>query len=149
MGIGRKPALAVMAAGTGSRYGGLKQIDPVDEQGTYIEDEGKTWATLPGETIVSMNLWGFTPSILGELDRRFAAFLEASLPGNPLKCEYFLPFVVDDILKEGKAEVTVHKSKDRWYGVTYMEDKETVVQAIRQLKDQGLYPEKLLEDCHE
>ena len=149
MGIGRKPALVVMAAGTGSRYGGLKQIDPVDEQGTYTEDEGKTWAALPGESIVSMNLWGFTPSILGELDRRFAAFLEASLPGNPLKCEYFLPFVVDEILKEGKAEVTVLKSKDRWYGVTYKEDKETVVQAIRQLKDQGLYPEKLWEDCHE
>ncbi len=124
-------------------------IEKRGEQGAYTEDEGKTWVTLPGETIVSMNLWGFTPSILGELDRRFAAFLEASLPGNPLKCEYFLPFVVDEILKEGKAEVTVLKSKDRWYGVTYKEDKETVVQAIRQLKDQGLYPEKLWEDCHE
>lgn len=139
MGIGRKPALVVMAAGTGSRYGGLKQIDPVDEQGTYTEDEGKTWAALPGETIVSMNLWGFTPSILGELDRRFAAFLEASLPGNPLKCEYFLPFVVDEILKEGKAEVTVLKSKDRWYGVTYKEDKETNASLRSQDDDTGMW----------
>ncbi len=96
-----------------------------------------------------MNLWGFTPSILDELDRRFSTFLKKSLPDNPLKCEYFLPFVVDELLKEEKAQVAVLQSKDRWYGVTYKEDKETVVQAIRHLKEQGLYPEKLWEDCHE
>ena len=72
--------------------------------------------------------------------------MEREVPGNPLKSEYFLPFVVDEILKEDKAEVTVLESRDRWYGVTYKEDKETVVQAIRQLKAQGLYPEKLWED---
>lgn len=93
-----------------------------------------------------MNLWGFTDGILEELNQRFATFLERELPLNPLKCEYFLPFVVDEILKEGKAEVTVLKSKERWYGVTYKEDKETVIQAIRHLKEQGLYPEKLWEE---
>lgn len=124
-------------------------IEKRGENGAYTEDEGKTWITLPGNTIVSMNLWGFTPSILSELDRRFSTFIEKSLTDNPLKCEYFLPFVVDEILKEGKAEVTVLQSKDRWYGVTYKEDKETVVQAICQLKKQGLYPEKLWEDYHE
>ena len=93
-----------------------------------------------------MNLWGFTPSILEELDRRFASFLDREVPSNPLKCEYFLPFVVDELLKEDKAQVKVLKSKDRWYGVTYKEDKETVVQAIRRMKEQGLYPEKLWED---
>ncbi len=121
-------------------------IEKRGKDGAYTEDEGATWTILPGETVVSMNLWGFTPSILGELDKRFGAFLEKSLPHNPLKCEYFLPFAVDEILKEGKAEVTVLQSTDHWYGVTYKEDKETVVQAIRQLKEQGLYPEKLWED---
>ncbi len=121
-------------------------IEKRGENGAYTEDGGATWTTLAGDTVVSMNLWGFTASILDELDKRFASFLQKTLPDNPLKCEYFLPFVVDEILKEGKAEVTVLQSKDRWYGVTYKEDKETVVQAIRQLKAQGLYPEKLWED---
>ena len=91
-------------------------------------------------------MWGFTKSVLGELDGRFGAFLEQNLPVNPLKCEYFLPFVVDELLKSGLAEVTVLKSVDRWYGVTYKEDKEMVVKAIKGLKDSGLYPQKLWED---
>ena len=93
-----------------------------------------------------MNMWGFTKSILGELENRFGAFLDKNLPVNPMKCEYFLPFVVDELLKADLAEVTVLKSVDRWYGVTYKEDKETVVKAIRGLKDKGLYPEKLWEE---
>ncbi len=112
----------------------------------YTEDDGATWIGLPESTIVSMNMWGFTKSILGELDGRFGAFLEQNLPVNPLKCEYFLPFVVDELLKSGRAEVTVLKSVDRWYGVTYKEDKEMVVKAIKGLKDSGLYPQKLWED---
>lgn len=122
------------------------RIEKRGDHGAYMEDDGATWVTLPGDTVVSMNLWGFTPSILEELDRRFASFLDREVPSNPLKCEYFLPFVVDELLKEDKAQVKVLKSKDRWYGVTYKEDKETVVQAIRRMKEQGLYPEKLWED---
>lgn len=121
------------------------RIEKRGDGGAYTEDDGATWVNLPGDTVVSMNLWGFTVSILEELDRRFAAFLRREVPVNPLKCEYFLPFVVDEVLKENRAEVTVLKSRDRWYGVTYKEDKETVVQAIRRLKEQGLYPEKLWE----
>ena len=74
------------------------------------------------------------------------SFLDENLSKNPLKCEYFLPFVVDELLKEGKATVQVLKSLDKWYGVTYKEDKPVVVAAIQNLKDQGLYPEKLWED---
>lgn len=111
----------------------------------FSEDNGATWTNLPKGTIVSMNMWGFTKSILTELQNRFAAFLTKELFENPMKCEYFLPFVVDELLKEGKAEVTVLKSVDRWYGVTYKEDKATVVSAIRELKEKGLYPEKLWE----
>ncbi len=121
------------------------RIEKRGDHGAYTEDDGATWVDLPGDTVVSMNLWGFTPSILKELDDRFASFLRREVPANPLKCEYFLPFVVDELLKEDKAQVKVLKSRDRWYGVTYKEDKETVVQAIRRMKEQGLYPEKLWE----
>ncbi len=111
----------------------------------FTEDEGKTWTGLEGDTIVSMNMWGFTGSMLREIDCRFTAFLKDNLEKNPLKCEYFLPFVVDELIREGKAEVTVLKSRDRWYGVTYKEDKPVVVNAIQALKDQGRYPQKLWE----
>lgn len=106
----------------------------------FTEDGGNTWVSLPEDTIVSMNMWGFSASLLVELKERFANFLERNLAKNPLKCEYFLPFVVDELLKENKAEVTVLKSSDRWYGVTYKEDKPVVVEAIKTLKNAGLYP---------
>ena len=112
----------------------------------YTEDDGATWTALPQESIVSMNMWGFTESILQELKARFSVFLDENLEKNPLKCEYFLPFVVDELLSERKADVRVLKSLDRWYGVTYKEDKEVVVKAIQGLKDKGLYPQKLWEE---
>ena len=121
-------------------------IEKHGEGTAYTEDDGATWTELPESTIVSMNMWGFTKSILGELENRFGAFLDKNLPVNPMKCEYFLPFVVDELLKADLAEVTVLKSVDRWYGVTYKEDKETVVKAIKDLKDKRLYPEKLWEE---
>lgn len=122
------------------------RIEKHGDVAEFTEDDGATWTELGEDTIVSMNMWGFTESILKEIDARFAAFLNRELPVNPLKCEYFLPFVVDEILKEDKAEVTVLKSVDRWYGVTYKEDKEMVVNAIRSLKEAGLYPERLWGD---
>ena len=116
------------------------------EDGTaYTEDDGQKWTFLPEDTVVSMNMWGFTKSMMAEIRDRFAGFLAENLSKNPLKCEYFLPFVVDELIQEKKAEVTVLKSKDRWYGVTYKEDKPTVVKAIQSLKDQGMYPQKLWE----
>lgn len=122
------------------------RIEKQGDKAKFTEDDGKTWTELGEDTVVSMNMWGFTKSIIKELDERFAVFLDKELPGNPLKCEYFLPFVVDELLKEYKAEVTVLKSVDRWYGVTYKEDKETVVNAIRDLKKSGIYPERLWEE---
>lgn len=121
------------------------RIEKHGDRAEYTEDDGETWTYLPEGTIASMNMWGFTGSILKELDSRFSAFLKENLPMNPIKCEYFLPFVVDELLKEGKAEVTVLKSVDRWYGVTYKEDKSMVVKAIQALKDAGLYPVNLWE----
>ena len=122
------------------------RIEKQGDKAKFTEDDGKTWTELSEDIVVSMNMWGFTKSIIKELDERFAVFLDKELPGNPLKCEYFLPFVVDELLKEYKAEVTVLKSVDRWYGVTYKEDKETVVNAIRELKKTGIYPESLWEE---
>ena len=112
----------------------------------YTEDDGKTWVEIPEGSTVSMNMWGFSASILKELKDRFAKFLDENLEGNPLKCEYFLPFVVDELLTEKKATVKVLKSMDKWYGVTYKEDKPVVVAAIQKLKDEGLYPQKRWEE---
>lgn len=116
------------------------RIEKHEDGPAFTEDGGNTWVSLPEDTIVSMNMWGFSESLLVELKERFANFLERNLAKNPLKCEYFLPFVVDELLKEKKAEVTVLKSSDRWYGVTYKEDKPVVVEAIKTLKNAGLYP---------
>lgn len=119
------------------------RIEKRPEGAAYTEDDGATWNLLPQGSIVSMNMWGFSSSILSELKARFTSFLDENLQKNPLKCEYFLPFVVDELLEEGKADVRVLKSLDRWYGVTYKEDKETVVNAIQRLKDSGAYPQKI------
>ena len=109
----------------------------------YTDDGGESWHDLPADAPVSMNLWGFGKSFLNEADHRFAGWLRENLPKNPLKCEYFLPTVASELIDEGKAAVTVLKSTDKWYGVTYREDKPTVVAAIAQKTQEGLYPEDL------
>ena len=111
----------------------------------YTEDDGQTWTELPGDTIVSMNMWGFTRSFLDEAWARFPAFLDKALAENPAKAEYFLPTVVSQLIDEGKARVKVLRSEDKWYGVTYREDKPTVVSAIAEKTASGLYPDRLWE----
>lgn len=132
-----------------SREGMLEEIierTKIQWQGdkiVFTEDEGSTWQTLSRGTTVSMNFWGFTPSMMKEMEEGFADALDKILKENPMKGEYFLPGVVDRLLHEGKAAVKVLKSKDRWYGVTYKEDKESVVSALQSMKDKGEYPDKL------
>lgn len=109
----------------------------------FTEDDGVTWQALEEGTTVSMNFWGFTESFVREMEERFPAFLDKALVENPLKGEYFLPGVVDQLIKEDKATVKVLHSHDKWYGVTYKEDKQSVVDALQSMKDKGLYPEKL------
>ena len=111
----------------------------------FTEDGGETWTEVPGSTIVSMNLWGFTESFLKEAEARFPLFLDTTIKTNPLKGEYFLPSVVTQLLEEGKARVKVLRSADKWYGVTYKEDKPCVVAAIAEKTASGLYPDKLWE----
>ena len=109
----------------------------------FTEDGGATWLPLSGDTIVSMNLWGFTRSFLDEAWARFPAFLDRTLAENPLKGEFYLPGVVTQLLDERKARVKVLRSGDRWYGVTYKEDKPAVVKAIAGMTAAGLYPDRL------
>lgn len=123
------------------------RIERKGDGAAYTEDEGQTWVEIPKGSIVSMNMWGFTNSFMGELKARFPKFLEENLPKNPLKCEFFLPSVVGELLEEGKATVEVLKSEDKWYGVTYKEDKPVVVAAIRKMKDEGKYPDRLWEEA--
>ena len=109
----------------------------------YTEDDGSTWVTLDPDTVVSMNFWGFSAAMMDEMKQEFPHELEKILETNPLKGEYYLPFAADRLVQEGKARVKVITSPDKWYGVTYKEDKEDVQNALQAMKDKGMYPEKL------
>jgi len=125
---------------------GIKErtrIELVNGLPAYSEDEGKTWNVIPPGTTVSMNMWGFITSLFDELGKRFHTFLQTKVKENPLKAEYFLPDVVGELIKEGKAEVKVLKTPDKWYGMTYKEDKAVVKQAIARYKKENFYPERL------
>jgi len=88
-----------------------------------------------------MNMWGFTPDFLKELETGFVEFLKKN--GTELKAEYLLPEVVGKLIKEGKAEVHVLRTTDKWFGVTYKEDKQVVVESFQALVNKGIYPAKL------
>ena len=115
-------------------------IEPYADGIHYSEDGGKSWADLPADCVVSMNLWGFTPAYVQEAKAGFAAFLQASLPVNPMKCEYYLPTVVTNALEAGKADVHVLTSADKWHGIPYREDKPELVEALKKMSEDGLYP---------
>ena len=121
---------------------GVVERTRIEKQGDAIRftEDGETWTDLSADTVVSMNLWGFTPSFLPELEARFPAFLDTQAVANPLKAEFFLPFAVAELLKEDKATVQVLKSPDKWFGVTYAADKPVVVAALKEKTAEGLYP---------
>ncbi len=91
-------------------------------------------------TLVSMNMWGFTPSFLDELESGLRTFMTEDLPKNPAKGEYYLPFAVDHLIQNGQATAKVLQTSAQWYGVTYKEDKPVVVDALRRMTEAGLYP---------
>lgn len=111
--------------------------------GIHFTEDGETWTELAPDTTVSMNLWGFMPGFLEEIRSRFASFLDKALVENPLKGEYFLPLPVGQIIHEKAASVKVLTSPDRWFGVTYAADKPVVVEALKNMTQQGLYPDGL------
>lgn len=122
------------------------RIEKREDKISYSEDNGNTWVDIDGNTPVSMNLWGFNKSFVREAEERFVGWLRENLPKNPLKCEYFLPLVVSELIEEKKAKVTILHSTDKWYGVTYREDKPTVVAAIKNKIEEEIYPADLWEE---
>jgi len=110
------------------------------EQGiAFSEDGGATWSDLADDTPVSMNFWGFTSEFMKETDERFTAFFEGLKEEEKLKKEYFLPGVVEQLLTEGKCDVRVIPVSEKWYGVTYKEDKASVVEALKNKRENGEY----------
>ena len=114
------------------------------DHGAYTED-GETWTELDGDTPVSMNFWGFGADMMKEFSDRFPAWLDANLPVNPLKAEYFLPFVTNAVIKEGRGSVAVLPSVDAWHGITYRDDMQDLKDAIVKMRAEGLYPDTLLD----
>ncbi|MEA4870610.1 MAG: sugar phosphate nucleotidyltransferase [Christensenella sp.] len=112
----------------------------------YTEDDGQTFVHIPEDNLVSMNFFGFTPSLFPILEQRFPEFLQESAEKNPLKSEFLIPAEVGRMLQHGQASVRVLSSPDRWYGVTYREDKPEVQLALNALTDAGAYPNKMLLD---
>ena len=122
------------------------KIFKTPEGPAYTEDDGKTFVHFPEDNLVSMNFFGFTPALFPALEARFPAFLTEAIEKNPLKGEFLIPQEVGRMLQAGKASVRVLSSPDRWYGVTYREDKPEVMQALNDLTDAGAYPDKKLLD---
>ncbi len=117
------------------------RIEKRDGRIQYFLDE--QWHDLTEDTLVSMNMWAFAPSIIEEIEKRFSRFLDTTVVENPLKGEMYIPNVVGELLQEKLADVKMMQSHDKWYGVTYQEDKEGVKAGIRSLIEQGCYPQPL------
>ncbi len=117
-------------------------IEPREGGAAYIE-EGEDEVFIPAGTRVSMNMWAFSHSVLNEMKRLFTDFLQTRAAENPLKAEFYLPGVPDSLIHEGKAQVRMLETGERWYGVTYRDDLEKVQSALKGLRDSGLYPENL------
>ena len=113
------------------------------ENGIHFTVDGETWTDLHPDTLVSMNMFGFTPSFLEELERSFPVFLEKEMPQNPAKKEFLLPQNADELLQAGKATIRMLSSADKWYGVTYAADKPLVVAALKAMTEEGRYPDGL------
>jgi hypothetical protein len=114
------------------------------KDGTKYTEDGENWVLIPEGSTVSMNMWGFTPSIFGELKAQFPEFLTKN-KDNLEKAEFFLPSVADNLISANKAVVKVLPSEERWYGVTYRDDKPVVKKAISDMVKRGVYPKDLWE----
>lgn len=116
-----------------------------DGKDAKFTEDGETFYPLSGDVSVSMNCWAFSHSMFDELEKRFPAWLDENLPKNPDKCEYFLPFVVNSMIKAGEGKIKVLNCHETWYGITYKEDMDSVVNAIKKMRAEGVYPDTLLD----
>ncbi len=128
--------------------GNLKDVEELTHiistvDGPLYTKDGETYHKLSPETVVSMNIWGFTPDFIQHLEQQFTVFLNRAMQENPLKAEYFLPSVVNQVLKAGEATVAVRAIRDQWFGVTNPDDRPRVEAALRELTQSGQYPDGL------
>ena len=115
------------------------------DSAAFTEDDGNTYTEVSMDTLVSMNMWAFYPDIFPLMEEAMENFFSKKVAENPLKAECLIPTEIGGLLEKKKACVKVLYSTDRWFGVTYQEDKPMVKASIQQLKDEGLYPERLWE----
>jgi hypothetical protein len=111
--------------------------------GVRMPSEIGGWIPLDPKTTVSMNLWGFMPGILDQIAQRMPAFLDKALADNPMKGEFLIPTMIEQMIREGIVSIKVLGCAERWFGVTYAEDKPLVVSALKELTDSGKYPDGL------
>lgn len=119
------------------------KIEKFEDGVKFYDSDQDIWQDISIDSTVSMNLWGFKENIMNELEKEFAIFLDNEVSNNPLKSEFFLPTVVQHMIEKQKVQVKVLHSDDKWFGVTYREDKEIVLKEIVKLKEQGVYPTNL------
>ena len=120
----------------------IQKIALKDGKAVYEKEDG-TWEEIDDDALVSMNFWGFTPKIFKEFAPVFEKFLAENIDKNPMKCEHVIPTAIGTLVSEGKLKVKMLSSTDKWFGVTYKEDKPDVVARIQELKDAGIYPDIL------
>ncbi|NCB33054.1 MAG: nucleotidyltransferase [Erysipelotrichia bacterium] len=122
----------------------IEEIQKIaSKDGKAIYDDCGTWKDIADDALVSMNFWGFTPSIFDECEEVFDQFIRKGIEENPMKCEHVIPTAVGQLVNEKKCSVKMLSSKDQWFGVTYKEDKPLVVERIAEMKVKGLYPDVL------
>ena len=119
------------------------RIEPREGGAAFTEDDGATWTFIPAGTPVSMNLWAFRAGVLDMFPKMFEAFLKNDVPANPLKAEFYLPNVPKALIASGKGRVRLLNTDERWYGMTYTDDRQKVVDAVAAMKSAGIYPERL------
>ena len=119
-------------------------IEKRGEDGAYPDGTG-AFVPLPGDAPVSMNCWGFGAEMWEELSDRFPRWLDENLPAAPLKCEYFLPYVVNELIQSRTGSVRVLDCHEAWFGMTYKEDLESVRAHIAGMRAQGIYPASMLD----
>ena len=128
--------------------GYLTGIDETKEIGRGADGmiTGAGGKVIPEGTVVSMNFWGFTGAMMEEMVAGFPAFLDAAMKNDPMKAEYLLPIYIDELLHAGKVSVKVLPTHDKWFGVTYAEDKQIVIDSFAKLVAEGVYRKDLFSD---
>ncbi|HAE25049.1 MAG: nucleotidyltransferase [Bacteroidaceae bacterium] len=119
------------------------KIQRIDGEVKYLEDDGTTWTAIPDTTPVSMNFWGFTPDYFKYSQEYFKYFLGLESTKTNLKAEFFIPLMMDKLIKDNTATCEVLDTSSKWFGVTYPEDRPDTVAKIQKLIDEGVYPNKL------